>query len=87
MLNGVFSLLFCLSRKNVSGNGNSEFGGFPIYSRGVPDLQRLEKPHQTVLLSIKCSFLSVGWSSFERLVVPREHFTATFNVSIEVVSA
>lgn len=40
VLNGVFSLLFrFLSKKNVSGNGNSVFGGFPIYSRGVPDLQ------------------------------------------------
>lgn len=40
-----------------------------------------------MLLSIKCSFISVGWRTLERLVVLRDHFTATFKDSIEVVCA
>lgn len=48
---------------------------------------KVGKLHQTVLLSIKCSFISVGWRTLELLVVLRDHFTATFKDSIEVVCA
>ena len=84
-----FSASYCVrDLKNAIGNsgGNSVFGDFPYLFPRCSWFAKIGKPHQTVLLSIKCSFISVGWRTLEHLVL-RDDFTASFQVPVEVVSA